>query len=176
MTVAESKAQLPQSVKVNATLFSYYILCKRKAWLFIHNITMEKTSPLVEIGKLISQYSYTNQKHEINIDNTIVIDWIDHTNKIIHEVKKSKKVEEAHIWQVKYYLWYLEQKGLKGYTAIINYPMQRKITKVELEKRDRTIIPAIIKELQTLSTQTKPPEPVRLPICSNCAYFELCWI
>lgn len=31
----------------------------------------------------------------------------------LHEIKKSKAIEEAGIWQVKYYLYYLEERGVK---------------------------------------------------------------
>src|SRR5690606_32181057 len=34
------------------------------------------------------------------------IDFFDTKNKVVHETKRSNKVEQAHIWQVKFYLWF----------------------------------------------------------------------
>ena len=71
---------------------------------------MEQNSELVEIGKIIDETSYENKKKHILIDNTINIDFIKN-GAILNEVKKTKSIEEASIWQVKYYMYYLEQKG-----------------------------------------------------------------
>ncbi|WP_369461588.1 Dna2/Cas4 domain-containing protein [Thermoclostridium stercorarium] len=43
------------------------------------------------------------------------------------KVKKSKSIEEAAIWQVKYYLYYLKRLGIEEVTGIIDYPLLRKI-------------------------------------------------
>ncbi len=169
-------SSLPSRVRVNATIFAYFVLCRRKAWLFWHGIGMERHSELVELGKIISKYTYPREKHDVNIDNTVVLDWIDWHHKVVHEVKKSRRAEDAHICQVKYYLWYLEQKGLTGFTGIINYPKLRKIQRVELTDDDRDMIKRMLSEMEELFNLETPPEPERKPICKNCAYFELCWI
>lgn len=43
-------------------------------------------------------------------NDEMVIGFYDHKNKIIHEVKKSNKMEETHIRQVKLYNYVLEKK------------------------------------------------------------------
>ena len=73
---------------------------------------MEQTSDTVLLGKLIDESSYERKDKGIDIDETIVIDWIDDKTGVLHEVKKSDSMEEAHTWQVLYYLWYLKQKGV----------------------------------------------------------------
>jgi CRISPR-associated exonuclease Cas4 len=62
-------------------------------------------------GKLIGETSYPQRAEkysEIEILGS-KIDYYDRTKKVIHEVKKSDKMEEAHAWQVKYYIWLLEK-------------------------------------------------------------------
>lgn len=87
------------------THFNYYQVCKRKLWLFANGINMEHTSDLVYDGKLIQGTSYPQRSEryeELEMDG-IKIDYYDARNKVIHEIKRSDKVERAHEWQVKYY-------------------------------------------------------------------------
>jgi CRISPR/Cas system-associated exonuclease Cas4 (RecB family) len=37
--------------RITGTKIAYYFLCKRKLWLFSHNITFEQESEDVKIGK-----------------------------------------------------------------------------------------------------------------------------
>ena len=102
---------------VTGTQINYYFICHRKLWLFVHGINMEHTSDTVLQGILIDESSYQRKDKGIDIDGNIVIDWIDHLTGVVHEVKKSDSMEDAHRWQLLYYLWYLKQKGvgdLKG--------------------------------------------------------------
>ncbi|MCM8807893.1 MAG: CRISPR-associated protein Cas4, partial [Candidatus Omnitrophica bacterium] len=41
--------------KITGTQVAYYIVCKRKLWLFSHQIEMEEFSDYVLIGKIISE-------------------------------------------------------------------------------------------------------------------------
>ena len=94
-------------MKVTGTHFNYYQVCKRKLWLFANGITMEHTSDLVYEGKLIHEESYPRRSakyEEVEIDG-IKVDYYDTGNKIIHEIKKSDKIERAHEWQLKYYIY-----------------------------------------------------------------------
>lgn len=96
-----------------ATHINYYHLCHRKLWLFANGIRMEHTSETVAEGKLIGETTYTNRAEkytEIQVDG-IKIDFYDARNKVVHEVKKSDKVEQAHIAQVKYYIYKLFQQA-----------------------------------------------------------------
>ena len=101
---------------MTGTQIHYYFLCYRKLWLFTNHIDMEQTSDTVAMGKFISESTYTREDHEIKIDD-IVLDFYDGKTKTIHEVKKSDKMEETHIWQVKYYISILEEQGIAGVTG-----------------------------------------------------------
>jgi len=91
---------------ITATHINYYHICYRKLWLFANGITMEHTSNIVADGKLLHETSYPQRAEkysEIEISGS-KIDFYDAKNKVIHETKRSDKVEEAHEWQVKYYI------------------------------------------------------------------------
>ncbi|HPD25087.1 MAG TPA: CRISPR-associated protein Cas4, partial [Bacteroidales bacterium] len=126
-------------MQITGTHFNYYQVCKRKLWLFANGINMEDTSDLVYDGKLIHETSYPQRSEryeEVEIDG-IKIDYYDARNKVIHEMKRSDKVEEAHIWQVKYYIYVLERNGVKDVSGLLEYPTLRQTTKVELKDADR---------------------------------------
>lgn len=82
---------------------------------------MEDNNENVQLGKLLDENSYKRDDKHIQIDGVINIDFI-HDNRELHEIKKSRAVEEAGIWQLKYYLYYLEERGVKGIKGRIDYP------------------------------------------------------
>ena len=86
---------------------------------------------MVQIGKVIDETTYSGEKKGILIDNTINIDFINN-GAVLHEVKKTKSIEEAGIWQLKYYMYYLEQKGIKNIKAEIDFPLLRETKKIIL--------------------------------------------
>lgn len=136
---------------------------------------MEQTSDTVAMGKFISETTYAREDHEIKIDD-IVLDFYDKKNNVIHEVKKSDKMEETHIWQVKYYISVLEEKGIEGVTGEIDYPKLRQMIKVELTDNDREELIMIKRKIKTILEFELPPEVINKPFCKNCSYYELCYV
>lgn len=136
-------------MQIIGTHFNYYQVCKRKLWLFANGINMEQTSDLVYDGKLIHETSYPQRSgryEELELDG-IKIDYYDARNKVIHEIKRSDRVEPAHEWQVKYYIYVLERNGVKGVSGLLEYPTLRQTTKVELTDADRQNIAEMEKKL-----------------------------
>ena len=156
--------------RVTGVMIYYYFVCKRKLWYFIHEISMEAENENVMLGKLLDESSYQRGEKHINIDNVINIDFIKE-HKELHEVKKSRAIEEAGIWQVKYYLYYLKQRGVNGLKAKIDYPLLKKNLMVELAQIER-----ILYEINSMKEQVLPPEFSKKKICAKCAYHDLCFI
>lgn len=161
--------------RITGVMIYYYFVCKRKLWYFIHEISMEAENEDVVLGKLLDENSYQRGEKHINIDNVINIDFIKE-HKELHEVKKSRAIEEAGIWQVKYYLYYLKQRGVNGLKAKIDYPLLKKNLIVELSREDEEQLDKIISEIQALREQIQPPEFCAEKICKKCAYHDLCFI
>ncbi len=160
--------------KITGIMFYYYFVCKRKLWYFTNDITMEQNNIDVQIGKLIDENSYSRENKHININGTINIDFLKNTN-VLHEVKKSRSVEEASIWQVKYYLYYLQKKECNIEKAIIDYPLLRKNINVFLEHNDIEKIEKIVEEIKYI-INNEIPNLSKKSICTKCAYFDLCFI
>lgn len=161
--------------RITGTMVYYYFVCKKKLWYFLHEIQMEHSNEDVKIGKLLDETSYAREEKHISIDQTINIDFIRESN-ILHEIKKSRKVEEASIWQVKYYLYYLQQKGMETLTGKIDYPLLKKSIIVELSEEDKAQLKTILDEIAKISAQKSPESAERKQICKSCAYFDLCFI
>ena len=107
-------------MRITATLVNLYNVCKREMWLHANGIRFEHTSDLVFEGKLIHEDSYPQRSgkyEEIELDG-IKVDFYDSKRKVIHEIKKSNKVEAAHEWQLKYYIYVFERNGIEGVTGV----------------------------------------------------------
>lgn len=160
---------------ITGVMVYYYEVCKRKLWYFYNEIQMEQGNENVEIGKVLDEETYKRDKKHINIDNIINIDFI-RSKGVLHEVKKSKKIEEASILQVKYYLYFLSKRGVTNIKGKIDYPLLKQSVDIELNKEDITMIDEILKDINIIVNKTHPPVLDKKSICKSCAYYDLCFI
>ena len=147
-------------MNITGIMVYYYFICERRLWYFANQINMEQNSELVQIGKIIDETTYKREKKGILIDNTINIDFINN-GAVLHEVKKTKSIEEAGIWQLKYYMYYLEQKEIKN---------------IILEDEDREVLKNVVKNIENIVEQDKPPKIIDSKICKKCSYYDLCYV
>lgn len=163
------------SLSYTGTQVNYFIVCPRKLWLFSHDVTMEHTSELVELGQLLHESSYAREHKEIQIER-IKIDFSGKEG-VIHEIKKGRSLEEAHRYQLLYYLYYLKQTGVDAIKGEIDYPKLRKKVIVELTPEAERELEGILKNIKGVLTQTQPPPRIdKLSICKKCSYYELCYV
>lgn len=160
---------------ITGIMIYYYFVCKKKLWYFVNELVMEQNSELVSIGKIIDESSYSREKKNVMIDETINVDFIDN-GMVLHEVKKTKAIEEAGIWQIKYYMYYLENKGVKNVSAEIDYPLLRQRREVVLDDDDRAMLKRVVKEIEDIMNSNKPVNVELDKRCKKCAYFDLCAI
>ncbi len=163
---------------ITGTHFNYYMICHRKLWLFSSGIRMEHTSDLVYEGKLIHETTYPQRPEryeELEIDGC-KIDFYDAKNKIVHEIKKSDKVERAHEWQVKYYIYVLERNGIDGVRGLLEYPMLRQTNEVFLTEEDRQKIAEFRDDICRIIESESCPETIKSRICKQCSYYEFCYV
>lgn len=160
--------------QITGVMVYYYYVCKRKLWYFYYDIQMEQGNENVALGKLLDESSYKREEKHINIDNVINIDFL-RSEGVLHEVKKSNKIEEASIWQVKYYLYYLKKHDVL-IRAKIDYPLLKQTLDVELLDEDIALLEDTLKGIKEIIQSAKPPEFRKCGICRNCAYHDLCFI
>ena len=163
---------------INATLINLYNVCKRELWLHANCIRFEHTSELVYDGNLIHEHSYPQRSEryeELGLDG-IKIDFYDARNRVIHEIKRSDKVERAHEWQVKYYIYVLEENGVAGVTGILEYPTLRHTAQITLTNEDRDKIVEMKHEILKIIQSDDCPPVINARICKNCSYYEFCYV
>jgi len=163
-----------ENPRITGVMINYYFHCKRQMWLFANHIEMEHNSELVLIGKILSEAFYKDKDKDIQIDDSIAIDWFDFEDGIIHEVKKSDSFEEGHIWQVRYYIFYLKKKGVEA-RGRINYPKLNRVIDVELGDEDEMKLIDVLNDIVRLVKSETLPEKIEKSKCRGCSYFYLCW-
>ncbi len=169
---------------ITGTMFNYYFVCHRELWLFAHGAQCETDSDAVRMGKHIHETSYAQEKKELDIDGTIVLDWFDAQRGVVHEVKKSPSMEIAHEWQVLYYVYYLKQKGLrtaehekdlciKGEQNSQTLSMKK--TVILTPDKERELREQILPDIERIIAQDDMPSTQTWKVCKTCSYCDLCY-
>lgn len=161
--------------KITGVMVYYKFVCTRKLWYFSNDLNMEFNSELVGIGKLIDETSYSREKKNILIDEIINVDFLKDW-KVIHEVKRSRKIDIAAKWQLKYYIWVLRNKGVEIEKGILDYPLLRKREDVLLDSIEEAELLEVLEDIKNIINLNIPPIVNKKGICKKCAYFELCYI
>ena len=134
---------------------------------------MEETSDLVLLGKLLHERGYARRRKEVQVGR-VKLDFVA-SGCEIHEVKRSRKAEDAHLYQLLYYLYYLERyANVKGH-GVLHYPLLKKSVKLELTEERIREVECLLKDMEKILSSSRPPEPLKTPYCKRCSYSELCW-
>lgn len=138
------------------------------------NINLEDNSEEVRIGRVLHENKNNSENSEIAIDN-IKTDKI--TNRYIIEYKKSDADLQATIMQVKYYMYILNQKGIKrdGKIEIFEKNKQnKKIHYIENNEQIKNEMEELKKEIENLYNMEIPIKQQSENKCKKCAYNEYC--
>lgn len=164
-----------QDLEYTGTQINYYFVCKRKLWLFTKDIRFENENEYVQMGRLVDEFSYQRKKKQIEIGK-IKIDFIDYKNGVIHEVKKSRKIEKSHVWQLKYYLYWLRIRGIENITGELDYPKLKQKETIVISEKDMNKFSLIFQDIKQVLGQSVPPGVINRPFCKKCAYYEFCYV
>lgn len=170
---------------LTGTHLNYLLVCHRKLWLYSRGIQMERENEDVQIGKQIGAQAYGREQKEINLDNTAVLDWVEHKTGAdgvltVHEIKKSKAMNEAHRLQMLFYLDTLKSKGVAA-RGLIDYPEIKQRESVELDAAgEQVLAQAKLDAARVMAADEVPPRldqinPRKLAFCLKCAYFDFCY-
>ena len=158
---------------VTGTKVNYYVICKRKLWLYSRHLTMEHSSDRVRLGKHLHEKSYSRERdREIDINGLIRIDMVGHR---LREVKSSRKMLAAHRMQILYYLYFLKRLGVEGLEGELNFPKERRKEVVILDAEAERRVEEVIAGNVRIEEMQSAPEAEFRTICRACSYGELCW-
>ena len=161
--------------KITGSLINSFYICKRKTWLYAHEIGPDNDHPFLELGRLNEETFYKRESKGFNVGN-MKIDIVRKGAEsiLIGEVKKSSRHEKPAIMQLAFYLLKLKESGIKSEGEIL-IPKERKRIKVILTEEIETELKNTIREIEKIIQQDKPPPKERIKFCTNCAYREFCW-
>ncbi len=175
-------------------LIGYYLICPRKAWLSQQGLWMEQESEAVALGRLLDESSYGRSDKHITLHAELppngeapavaLVGKVDRANLsqgVLHETKKGRACEDAHIWQVRFYLWLLRLNNVRRadnrfFTGQLDYPALRRTEAVTLDDEGITFLIKTVRQITELFPQpTPPPRITRRAFCRKCAFEELCY-
>jgi CRISPR-associated exonuclease Cas4 len=161
---------------LTGTLVWYYAICPRECWLMAHQLEPEREFDLLEQGRLNTEAHYQREKKEIELPGGVRVDKVrrEGGKLILSEIKKSSKFLAAARLQLAFYLWVLEQEGVKAVGEVL-MPEERKREEVTLEGETRSQLMQALEEIPKLIAQPTPPVAKWIRYCNPCAYAEFCW-
>ena len=132
-------------------------------------------NPFIEIGRFISEDSYSRETKEIRIEN-IVIDLLKTKdgNVIVCEVKKSSRFLKSAKMQLAYYLLRLKRMGINA-TGQLLFPKEKKKILVTLTEDIENQLNEAEKQITKIIYSELPPPAKLSKFCSKCGYQEFCW-
>jgi CRISPR-associated exonuclease Cas4 len=164
-------------MKIAPFIYNAYNICHREAWLMYRNLIPDQQDENLIIGKIIDEESYArNKKHFYIPDLNAEIDMVEKKDGvlIVAEIKKSSKMIDYAVLQLKYYLYLLNLKGIKVF-GFLNIPNEKKRIKVELSNNDIQNIEETLKTMEKILISDNIPAAERKIFCTRCAYNEFCW-
>jgi CRISPR-associated exonuclease Cas4 len=163
---------------ITGTMVAYYFICQRKLWLFSKGINMENISGNTDVikGRLLHENRFKREPNKNMGFDSVKIDFLRYGDEVlVHEIKKSKKFEEAHIWQLKYYISHLQSKSVNCSCGVLHYPNNMRKVEVEFTAQDRVLLEQALVEIEEILKIDIPPEKSARKLCARCAYFDFCY-
>jgi len=177
------------ALRVGGMVLGYSLICPRKAWLSLRGLWMEAESDTVALGRLLDEHTYERADKHIPLEaeapcgTRLVgkVDWANLKAGVLHETKKGRSCEDAHRWQLRFYLWLLGRNGVtrpdgRPFAGQLNYPALRKTETVTLEDDHAQKLADMVREIGALAYRFTPPDRLaKRSFCKQCAFEELCY-
>jgi CRISPR-associated exonuclease Cas4 len=168
---------------IGGTAISYFVRCKRQAWLKRNGLEMEQESDTVALGRLIDETSYARQPKDFmleaefkGISLVAKLDGANLREGILYETKKSPSAEESHLWQLRFYLWVLKLAGKSEWKGVLQYPKRKQIVEVQLLPEHEMRLGEMVEALVALfKAEEPPPRIAQRKFCAKCAFEEFCY-
>lgn len=160
---------------VTPTLIWYYYVCEREVWLMSHEINPEQDNSLIELGRIVHEFSYKRDTKEISVEGMKfdIVRTIE-GNVVVCEIKKTSNFELPSRMQLAYYLYNLKKSGFKASGELL-FPKEKRKVVVELDETTEKRLEEAEKAIQKIISLNIPPKANKTIFCTKCAYAEFCW-
>jgi CRISPR-associated exonuclease Cas4 len=163
---------------ITGTMVAYYYICHRKLWLFAKGLNFENISGNTDVikGKVLHEQRFQKENSREIGFNSVQIDFLRFGEEVfVHEIKKSNKFDEAHRWQIKYYIFTLQNQGINCNSGVIHYPSSMRKVDIDMEENDRELIETALQAVSDVLMQPQPPKKLTKKVCARCAYYDFCF-
>jgi len=160
--------------QINGSLVNAYIVCKRQAWLYAHQVHGDQNNEYLLMGKALALAQENKNLHEYPFGN-LVFDKLskESGHYLVTEYKKSLKNVSAGEMQLLFYIYCLK-KGLNLKEVKGKLVCGKKTIPVDDSEENFKKMEQIIKEIIELVSQEKPPKFVPIRYCKTCSYQDYC--
>jgi len=161
--------------RINGTMIASYYACKRELWYMAHQITPDQDNPFLDLGRLVEEESYREEKKKFLIGD-VLIDIVrsEEGKLIVGEIKKSSRSKRSGIMQLYFYLWYLKERGVKARGEVL-FPRERRKIPLVLNRAIEEELKRAMREIELIIAQEVPPRREKIPLCTPCAFRDFCF-
>lgn len=167
---------MKNQARIYGSLVQAYLICKKQAWFLSRNLSGDPDNVFLEIGRLISENSYSREKRQLYIEGVGILDFvkIEGEKIVFAEVKKSSRALKSAEYQLLFYIYKLKER-MNIKRGEIRIPKEKKVKVVTLTPEKEAKLQELEKEiLNTIESET-PPKSVKNKFCEKCSYQKLCW-
>ena len=164
-----------QDFRITGREIRSYILCERQYFYRTNKIPIRNYNEHLLEGMSTDNNSYSRKQDKTEIiDGMLSPDFFENGN--IVEVKDAESTREADKIQLKYYLWYINEKFELEYDGELRLPKKNKIINITYDDSVRQDIEPIVEEIYNKKQgDYRLPEFSKKDICETCMYKDLCW-
>ncbi|BER93136.1 CRISPR-associated protein Cas4 [Thermatribacter velox] len=161
--------------RINGTMIASYYACKRELWYMAHQITPDQDNPFLDLGRLVEEESYQEEKKKFLIGD-VLIDIVrsEEGKLIVGEIKKSSRSKRSGIMQLYFYLWYLKERGVKARGEVL-FPREKRKIPLVLNRAIEEELKRAMREIELIIAQEVPPRREKIPLCTPCAFRDFCF-
>jgi len=142
-----------------------------------HEISPDEDDTLLDLGRLLHEETYKREERDKGFDAPgMKLDLVrkDEDGIVVCEVKKSDRFIRPAAMQLCFYLWRLKQQGIVARGELL-IPKRKKRLRIELTNEREDELIRVIRNIEGLMAEMKPPAVTNGKYCSKCAYREFCY-
>lgn len=155
---------------------SYAAICKRRAWLSIHEIFVTEDSDFVREGKYLSSKTRKTGIGQLQVGRNRM-DNIDLSGDelIVHEYKRGRKTLKADEMQLTHYINCLKSQSNRNVKGILHLLGTKNTCEISLTEERISELEQIYLTIEALRN-CEMPDAIRNGFCFNgCSFRDFCW-
>lgn len=155
---------------------SYTAICRRRAWLSIHEVFITEDSDFVREGRYLSGKTRKTGTAQLQVGRNRM-DNIDLSGDelIIHEYKRGRKIQKADEMQLTHYINCLKSKSNRNVKGILHLLASKNTFEIRLTGERIAQLEQIYSTIELLH-KSDMPDAIRNGFCFNgCSFRDFCW-